>query len=126
MATELQRLNYEKSLMKSNDMNKNDKMNSRYLSNERYDIMDTLMDSMNPQKQYVSTEDMNSKIDSYLNEQKTNELNSNDRELYANMAKYLSDQINQITSAPNFDIASQSEKIDTLMTDLKKVNMKLN
>ncbi len=126
MSTEYEKRGYNNALSKFNDMHKHDVLNTRQLSDERYNIMNDLMDSMNPQKQQISTDDLNSKIDSYLNKHETNTANNSDKDMYKNMAKYLNDQIDKLTLSPNFDIAKDSSELNVLLNDLKKVNMKLN
>lgn len=90
---------------------------------ERYVIMDSMMDSMNPMKMSISTQVMNDMVDNFniISEKEIkSKMNSNVNKM---MLDLLTKELNNMLTNSVFDIAVQREKVTCLMDEIKRLNM---
>ena len=90
---------------------------------ERYTIMDSMMDSMNPMKTPISTNVMNAMVDDFNTSCRKQTKQKMDPNVNKMMLNLLTKELNDILTSSVFDIAVQRDKINSLMDEIKRLNM---
>lgn len=95
---------------------------------QRYEIMDSMMNSMDPQTRPISTNVMNAMVDDFNNiceRQLSSQVTNSVSQVATNkiMLDALNKELRETLANPNFDIAIEQEKVNSLMDEIKRLSM---